>query len=134
MTALTVYATARGRRYHATADCTALLSAQALNDWDPGWVPGCRALRTYAVVATTPQQATAEGQQPCLRCRPPLPPVVETHRHEPVEYDGVPICRRCATTVTRYDEAYRSSRWLLAVSWPCTSAVVLGLVGRVVSR
>jgi hypothetical protein len=50
--------------------------------------------------------------------------------HEPVEHDGAPICRRCATTVTHYDEAYCPSRWRRPVSWPCTTARVLGLVER----
>lgn len=39
-------------------------------------------------------------------------------------------CYRCTTTVTHYDEAYRPSRWVKPVTWPCATAVVLGLATR----
>jgi hypothetical protein len=61
-------------------------------------------------------------------------PNSETFGHEPFEYDGVPICARCYTTVTRCSiDAFdnpRPIRIRAAVLWPCTSAVVLGLVPR----
>jgi hypothetical protein len=67
---------------------------------------------------------------------PPDPPVSkpETFGHEPFEYDGVPICTRCYTTSVRCSldafEVPRRSAVRLPVPWPCTSAVVLGLVPR----
>jgi hypothetical protein len=57
----------------------------------------------------------------------------ETFGHEPFEYDGVPICR-CYVNVTRCSiDAFEQPRPVRArepVFWPCTSAVVLGLVDR----
>lgn len=44
--------------------------------------------------------------------------MTETFGHEPITYDGAPICRRC------YTEHYGRRR---PVPWPCTSAIVLGL-------
>lgn len=58
----------------------------------------------------------------------------ETFGHNPVAYDGAPICARCYTTVTRCSidafEQPRRHRARQTVPWPCTSAVVLGLVSR----
>ncbi|BBB01015.1 hypothetical protein RVR_8246 [Actinacidiphila reveromycinica] len=47
------------------------------------------------------------------------PTSTETFGHEPFRYDGVPNCIRC------YTERRGRRR---PVPWPCTSAVVLGLV------
>lgn len=59
---------------------------------------------------------------------------VDDFGHEPFEYDGVPICARCYTTEVRCSvDAFDTPRRLAvrrAVFWPCTSAVVLGLVPR----
>ncbi|MFF6940427.1 hypothetical protein [Streptomyces lavendulae] len=38
------------------------------------------------------------------------------------------VCARCSVSVTHYDEAYQPSRWTRPVRWPCTTAIVLGLV------
>ncbi|MEU4947682.1 hypothetical protein [Streptomyces lavendulae] len=38
------------------------------------------------------------------------------------------VCARCSISVTHYDEAYQPSRWTRPVRWPCTTAIVLGLV------
>jgi hypothetical protein len=58
----------------------------------------------------------------------------DTFGHEPTysQHFGT-VCRRCTKTVTHYDEAYRPSRWVRPVPWPCTSAVVLGLTPREVT-
>jgi hypothetical protein len=123
-----VFATATGRAYHATETCAALSSGQALSDWDFDYEfpppTGARLPVTHAVEATTPQQATAVGKHPCTTCKPPgaEPPASgETFGHEPVQmmrdgwgYDSA-ICIRC-----RLDGR--------DVPWPCTSAIVLGLV------
>lgn len=45
----------------------------------------------------------------------------ETFGHEPFDYDGVPICARCFI---------QHNGWREAIDWPCTSAIVLGLVPR----
>lgn len=51
--------------------------------------------------------------------------------HQPVpNLHFGPVCTRCYTTVTHYDEAYQPSRWTKPVPWPCTTAVILGLAPR----
>lgn len=49
------------------------------------------------------------------------PANTETLGHEPFEYDGAPICTRCYI---------QHHGWREAIAWPCTSALVLGLVPR----
>ncbi|MFE9855533.1 hypothetical protein [Streptomyces sp. NPDC005780] len=50
----------------------------------------------------------------------------ETFGHEPTpnQHHG-PVCARCHTTVTHYDEAYQPHRYIRPVPWPCATATVL---------
>lgn len=133
-----VYTSGGGQRYHATKTCPALTGGQNLNDWDCECWGRCSHRSPRAVVPLEPAAAAARGKTPCLACYPgaiDLGPSENDYGHQPV-----PIvtngrlrtveCYRCATTVTHYDEAYRPSRWTKPVTWPCTTAVVLGLAPR----
>lgn len=130
MNALPVYATEGGRRFHAVTNCRALHSGQDLYG---GW----GTLRIHAVRETTISDAMGRGKEACTACFPALRAAwyrgdsENDFGHEPVynQHFG-PVCRRCERPVTHYDEAYRPSRWLRPVPWPCMSAIVLGLVPR----
>lgn len=138
----TVYTSQGGRAFHGDRDCQARRSGRDLNDWDFNnqgfyWVPGCRALNTYAVEPMTIPAAMGAGKLPCAVCLPTalaLPATGETYGHEPVTEDdlwGTPfvVCARCTEGGARWGWDNR----LIRVPWPCTSAVVLGLVPRAVT-
>jgi hypothetical protein len=123
-----VYATDTARRYHASRSCLALRNAQDLSDWDC-WDDYCRHDHPMPRVVReiAQREAVDAGKWPCHTCYPTgiqfpiIPPSSDSFGHEPFEYDGVPICHRCAIQ-------HRS--FLEAVPWPCTSAIVLGLAPR----
>ncbi len=122
----TVYSTTAGARYHRTPDCRALEAMQLLNE-DMSGTPDAVC---HAVLPTAIEQAAGTGKTPCARCKPPLA-AASSFGHEPVTNPHFgPVCARCLTGVTHYDEAYRPSRWVKPTLWPCTSAVVLGLAPR----
>lgn len=50
-----------------------------------------------------------------------IPPSRDTFGHEPFEWEGFVICRRCCIEHKHYTET---------IAWPCMSAIVLGLVPR----
>lgn len=137
----TVFTSRGARRYHADRRCWAMHAGRDLNEWDPQWVPGCRALVKYAVEEVTPERAVAEGRTPCRVCKPRAadPLLVEDFGHRPVMsfIDGRSLGRVCArceivTPPTMWDiegERYEV-RGFVTVRWPCTSALVLGLVDR----
>ncbi|GAA2457222.1 hypothetical protein [Streptomyces macrosporus] len=57
-----------------------------------------------------------------------------TFGHEPVSFGGSLVCARCKQTaaqtwIDEYDNPRRRT-WSEPVPWPCTSAIVLGLVPR----
>lgn len=127
----TVYATFGGLRYHGSPECSALVSGQELNDWD---CPGDYCLhthaRTHAAVETTVTEALGAGKTPCLACLPAVGAGLarsaceEDFGHEPVWIEGDMFCRRCRTRGVDDD----GDPWTYPRLWPCTSAVVLGLV------
>ncbi|MFD9256970.1 hypothetical protein [Streptomyces sp. NPDC059538] len=128
----TVYATAGGNRYHRSSSCPALEMGQNLHGYDCDCWGYCTHGRGHYTAETTPSQALADGKTPCRACLSgaDLGPVEDDFGHEPFEYDGVTICRRCYETATHYDEAYRPRHYIRAVPWPCTTAVILGLAPR----
>lgn len=127
-----VYASHGARAFHATPSCSALRAGHDLWDLDD-W-------SGYATKPTTIETAMGAGKLPCGACLPELlagwfrTPCEDDFGHQPVdEYAGTPfrteriVCARCVRWV----------RWRLGtlavgtyVAWPCTSAVVLGLVPR----
>jgi hypothetical protein len=133
-----VYTTAGGRRFHGDQRCQKLLSAQALSDWDYNYEfpppSGARLPRQHAITPSSPQAAALAGYTACQACVPPalaLPATGETYGHKPLtEPDlwGKPqlVCARCTEGGARWGWDNR----LIRVFWPCTSAVVLGLVPR----
>jgi hypothetical protein len=140
----TVYTTARGRRFHAIHWCRALESGQMLSDWDYDYEfpppSGTRLPQVHAVKRRSSISAAHHGYTACRVCVPPalaLPPSGETYGHELIDqYAGTPegdrgvsnaVCARCS--VWEWDPALRLN-FGFPVRWPCTSAVVLGLVLR----
>lgn len=134
-----VYTTAGGTRFHATPECPALLSAQALSDWDYDYEfpppAGARLPQQHAIEPQQTLAAARDGYTACRACVPPavaLPNVGETYGHEPVRVDcgawtGEQIvCARCTELLPRF--LPRSRRRHRSVHWPCASAAALGLV------
>lgn len=132
-----VYTSGGGRRFHVNRLCRALESGQHLNDGGPDdWVPGARWWSMQAVVQRPILAEVRRGYTACRVCVPPefaLPATGETYGHEPVVgfIDGrglTDICQRCRIPVRRkYVHLMPEG---LPLRWPCTSAVVLGLVPR----
>jgi hypothetical protein len=132
-----------GRKYHVDPACPRMLQGEYLHDWEGdidyggGFTAG-----TYRREDPSPQYAASRGKLPCLHCVPQeqrvFPPLYgQTFGHQPVdEYAGTPegsrgvtriVCARC-TTWTRWRDVGLSVG--ARVSWPCTSAVVLGFEPR----
>lgn len=133
----TVYIT-RGRKYHTDEKCPLMVGGEMLWDFDSeDW---CHIAGSYRRTAPTAWYAAACGKLPCLGCVPDelraFPPLHgQTFGHKPVSFfGGSLVCARCEQTASQswIDEFdtphYRS--WSEPVPWPCTSAIVLGLVER----
>lgn len=126
----TVYASTGGERYHRSSNCSAFDMGQNIHDYDCDCWGYCTHGRGWRIAETTPSQARADGKTPCRVCLPGATapaPSEDSFGHEPFEYDGTTICRRCYETVTHYDEAYQPSRYTRTVPWPCGTAVLLGI-------
>jgi hypothetical protein len=133
----TVYASRGGRAFHAAHDCRARESGSDLFD-------GMGTRYAYRTEPTTIETVMGAGKLPCGACLPELlagwfrTPCEDDFGHQPVdEYADTPfrtkrvVCARCRTTATggfRWDGSWW--RMSIATAWPCTSAVVLGLVPR----
>lgn len=134
----TAYVT-RGRKYHTDPKCPRMLNGENLWDFEGdidyggGWTAG-----TYRREDPSPQHAAMRGKLPCLHCVPAdervFPPLYrQTFGHHPVIgfVDGRAlnqVCARCYTVNPRGPRFFGTARE--PVRWPCTSAVVLGLVDR----
>lgn len=112
----TAYVT-HGTAYHLDPTCPRLVHGELLWDSDSDenwWIAGA-----FRREVSGPDYAAACGKWPCLHCVPAdvraFPPLYgQTFGHEPV--DMWPIGTMCARCYVR--------------TWPCTSALVLGLVPR----
>lgn len=126
----TVYASAGGRRYHNERFCQAAYNARALWKFDPmQWVPGMPLVMLTDgrdIRETTVLDALGAGKTPCHACIPGSDAALavssceEDHGHEPMDvyWNGklhTVLCYRCR------------------IPWPCTTAVILGLVPREVT-
>jgi hypothetical protein len=141
----TVYTTAGGARFHFDRQCWALMTGREVSGYlafERGY--GYDDRRPLFVLRTRSNLGAALlGYTACRVCVPPalaLPATGETYGHEPVrgylaDRAGERwVCARCESRQVRayLDEWENPHRWVRrsAVEWPCTSAVVLGLVSR----
>lgn len=153
MTTTLVYATDTARRYHATAACKALRSAQDLSDWDC-WDDYCRHQhpKPHPVREMPVMDALGAGKWPCASCWPGSAAALaissseDDFGHVPVALDVVihdawtrwSACSTCKARTTplvcvRCMEFDANRMWRIPahpVHWPCTSALILGLVPR----
>lgn len=117
-----VFTTFRGRRFHDDRHCTALDNGRCVSG---SWA---------AIRARLPREAARAGFTACRVCVPPalaLPATGQTHGHEPVHGIGwfgedETICVRCTERGLYWGSA--DDLRPVHVTWPCTSAAVLGLV------
>lgn len=127
-----VYTTAGGTRYHADPACYALANGRAYHAWCAGRTDDVeRGTGLYELERRSTISAVQHSYTACLRCVPteqatqPLPLVTFSYGHEPVTETGYYgpelVCARC--------DRIGAAPYLSAL-WPCTSAVVLGLVPR----
>lgn len=116
----TVYASAGGNRYHRSSNCSALEMGQNIHDYDCDCWGRCEHGRAHYVLETTPSEARMDGKTPCRVCLSGtgVGPSEDDFGHEPVYV----VTNGKFRTV----ECYRCS----PVTWPCTTAVVLGLAPR----
>lgn len=127
-----VFTSAGSRKYHFDKGCTAFHSAQLLSDADCGCDTYCthRMPRMHGLLRLSAAKAAMDWHKlPCLACVPEHLrelPDADHFGHEPEPLyapgplgpgDDQLICARCQIG---HD----------IVLWPCTSAVVLGLVAR----
>lgn len=133
----TVYYSTTGNHFHGIPDCPAYEMGRAV--WNTGDSPiGWPTSPVF--VERSVAEAMGSGKLPCTRCLPGLQAAwfrgscEEDFGHEPFEYDGAVICRRCYTeeAVTSLDAFEAPHRFIRRqpVYWPCMSAIVLGLVPR----
>lgn len=134
-----VFASAGGRKYHFDKGCKLFEAAQILNDLDCGCDTYCnhRMPRLHGLVRMSATKAAMDGKLPCLACVPTHLrelPDVETFGHEPMWADfGQCVVDPGACNCPYHDEQQACTRCRHGrqpVQWPCTSAVVLGLVNR----
>jgi len=136
-----VFTSAGSRKYHFHKECTAFHSAQDLSDLDCGCDTYCthRMPRMHALKQMSATKAAIDGKLPCLSCVPEHLrelPQAESFGHAPVdEYEGTAegdlgvthiVCARCAEWARFTEDIWIGVR----IPWPCTSAIVLGLVPR----
>ncbi|MFJ4926882.1 hypothetical protein [Streptomyces sp. NPDC088736] len=133
----TVYATRTGAAFHARTDCRALLGGQLMNDdHRVFWLNRNAGRHLHRPLPLAIGDAWGNGRTPCTTCLPDVAaafrdePSVEDFGHRPVIgfVDGRAlnlVCARC-TAIKRGPGIW----WHASVRWPCTSAVVLGLVPR----
>lgn len=139
----TVYTSeARNSRFHLDLHCRPMRSGQDLWDFDC-WDDYCqhRHPRPRRIIEVTLADAFGLGKMPCAYCFPGLASSIyrasseDDFGHEPHdEYAGSGfaatriVCRRCIEWFPRQGrEDFQLGQ---SVEWPCTSALILGLVPR----
>lgn len=144
-----VFTTAGGTRYHADPECTALVNGRTVQAYRAGetWLPGAGSMPgLYPLKRSSTLSAAHVSLTACLVCvpradaLPPLPFVGNDFGHRPEwinagycggctncgDTEEQEICVRCSLDAARRADWARN----VHVIWPCTSALVLGLVER----
>lgn len=133
-----VFASAGGRKYHFDQTCKAFESAQILNDRQCGCETYCahQLPVLHALTRMSSTKAAMDGKLPCLACVPEHlreMPDTESFGHEPtkgISLFGLSevVCQRC----TEWGVWYGTTTEMrpVHIPWPCTSAIILGLVPR----
>ncbi|MGW1744512.1 hypothetical protein ACWCRD_02620 [Streptomyces sp. NPDC002092] len=130
-----------GRKYHTSNDCPQMLGGEYLHDWDGdeyhGYSGGFTA-GSYRIGSNV-QDAVMHGRLPCLHCVPAelreFPPLYgQTFGHEPITGISLnsladTVCQRCTAWGVWYGRGV-DEMTPVHIPWPCTSAIVLGLVER----
>ena len=136
-----VYVT-HGRKYHADPACPRMIYGEYLHDWEGDDYSGGWSAGSYRREERSAQYAAMCGKLPCLGCVPAalcvFPPLYgQTFGHEPTR--GISLFGQAETVCQRCTE--RGVWWgnvtelrAVHILWPCTSAVVLGLVPRSVEQ
>lgn len=135
----TIYVT-HGKKYHTDKQCPQMRNGEEMHRYDDDSVyDGGFTAGTYRNEVPSPEVAASRGKLPCLYCVEPedrtFPPLYgQNFGHRPVNlyedtrFDIVSLaCARCITW-TNWPEVDMKAG--VRVKWPCTSAVVLGLVKR----
>lgn len=134
-----VFSSAGSRKYHFNKGCKAFESAQMLSDLDCGCDTYCTHHMPvmHGPVRMSATKAAMDGKLPCLACVP------EHLREMPDSEDfghwqtrGISlnslcddVCQRCTQPGVWYERGVDELAPVHIV-WPCTSAIVLGLVQR----
>lgn len=145
-----VYVTEGGSRYHSTRACNAFLGGQWLWRFDPmEWVPGMPQIMLtsgHRLDEMTATDALGRGKEPCASCLPGQRAALhcssseDDFGHEPTwinagycggcdrcgDLEEREVCARCVRLIPTTPGPWPRA----SVDWPCTSAVVLGLVPR----
>ena len=134
----TAYVT-HGRKYHTNPACPLMINGEDLHDWGGDDYGGGFTSGAYRRDDPNPQHAAMRGKLPCLHCVPAelrvFPPLYgQTFGHEPTKgislFDqSAEVCQRCEERGVWYSHG-DDELTPVRVPWPCTSAIVLGLVPR----
>lgn len=134
-----VFSSAGSRKYHFDKGCKAFESAQLLSDWDCCCGDYCthRSPRMHGLVRMSATKAAIDGKLPCLACVPEHlreMPEAEDFGHWPTRGISLnslcdDVCQRCTEPGVWYGRGVDELA-PVHIPWPCTSAIILGLVER----
>lgn len=140
-----VFASAGGQKYHFDMRCKAFELGQQLNDVDTpddAYLASWAYRKLHPLKRMSSTKAAMDGKLPCLACVPAHLrdlPETGTFGHEPVLSawgivfgEDNTVCKRCRKRSMPVEDDYGNTHpgQLEQVSWPCTSAIVLGLAPR----
>lgn len=128
-----VYASEGGHRFHLKPNCRNLLNGQELYG---GW----GSLRIHRADEMTLPEAFGRGKEPCATCYPGLRASLyrgnseDDFGHWPTRGISLnslcdDVCQRCTEPGVWYGRGV-DELTPVQIPWPCTSAIVLGLVER----
>lgn len=139
-----VYASEGGHRFHKDRACPDFLAAHDLWRFDPmQWVPGMPQIMLtdgHPLHEMTLPDAFGRGKEPCATCYPGLRAALyrgnceDDFGHWPTRGISLnslcdDVCQRCTEPGVWYERGV-DELTPVHIPWPCTSAIVLGLVER----